>query len=97
MFWRLDGEGKVGAEDVFARRDLIAAANRVQLGWLQLEAMCHAPGRRTWALRATVMVDEITERGVGEGPPGGGGSRSRGEEAGHGWPRTRRWKREWVG
>ena len=39
MFRRLDGEGKVGAEEVFARRDLIAAANRVQLGWLKLEAM----------------------------------------------------------
>jgi exodeoxyribonuclease V gamma subunit len=70
MFRRLDGEGKVGAEEVFSRKDLIAAANRVQLGWLKLEAMYRAPERRTWALRSTGTVDEITEGIVREGPGG---------------------------
>ena len=70
MFLRLDGEGKVGAEELFSRRDLIAAANRVQLGWLKLEAMYRAPVRRTWALRETATVDEITERVVREGRGG---------------------------
>ncbi len=64
MFGRLDGEGKVGAEELFARKDLIAAANRVQLGWLKLEAMYRVPERRTWALRETATVDEVAERVV---------------------------------
>lgn len=70
MFQRLDGERKVGAEEVFARKDLIAAANRVQLGWLKLEAMYRAPERRTWALRESATVDEIAERIVREGRGG---------------------------
>lgn len=70
MFGRLDGEGKVGAEELFARKDLIAAANRVQLGWLKLEAMYRAPEPRTWALRETATVDEVAERVVRGGRGG---------------------------
>jgi len=70
MFVRLDGEGKVGAEELFSRRDLIAAANRVQLGWLKLEAMYRMEPRRMWALRETATVDEIAERVVREGRGG---------------------------
>ena len=70
LFRRLDGEEKVGAEEVFARRDLIAAANRVQLGWLKLEAMYRDGARRVWALRETATADEIAERIVREGRGG---------------------------
>ena len=70
MFGRLDGEGKVGAEELFSRRDLIVAANRVQLGWLKLEAMYRNKSPRTWALRETGTVDEITERIVRKGAGG---------------------------
>ena len=70
MFQRLDREGKVGAEELFARKDLVAAANRVQLGWLKLEAMYHDEGRRVWALRETATADEIAERIVREGRGG---------------------------
>lgn len=80
MFGRLDREGKVGAEELFSRRDLIAAANRVQLGWLKLEAMYRyepaasstgaKPSKRVWTLRETATVDEIAERIVREGRGG---------------------------
>lgn len=71
MFERLDGEAKTGAEELFSRRDLIAAANRVQLGWLKLEAMYRNKQKRVWTLRETATVDEIAERIVQKGRGGG--------------------------
>lgn len=70
MFRRLDGAGKSGAEELFLRRDLVAAANRVQLGWLKLEAMYRSGSRRVWALRETATVDDVAERIVREGRGG---------------------------
>lgn len=70
MFERLDREGKVGAMELFSRRDLIVAANRVQLGWLKLEAMYRNKESRPWALRETGTVDEIAERIVRGGDGG---------------------------
>ena len=70
MFRRLDGAGKSGAEELFLRRDLVAAANRVQLGWLKLEAMYRSGSRRVWALRETATMDDVAERIVREGRGG---------------------------